>query len=340
MDQIRVSVIIPVYNASLYIRQCLDSVTGQSLKDIEIICVDDGSTDDSLDILREYQNADPRLKVMSQKNSFAGAARNNGMSQAEGKYLVFWDSDDFFNETALEKLYAKCEEDQAEAAVCGAQRFSDDTQKAVHFEGYLRRAMLPEKTPFAFEDIKDYIFNFTCEAAWNKMFLRSFIEEQGLRFHETRNGNDLYFTMMALTQAKKITVVPEDLVFYRRQQKNSLVSSIDKSALSVFKEWILLKQDLEKKNIDCERSFHNKIISVIRYNLQLSTSAKAFNEKYEWLQTEGIEAFGLEKKEEGYFFNKEKEEFLSVLLEENADDCLIWLNNRNFWNIFSQQTML
>ena len=84
---VKVSVIIPVYNVEPYLKQCMDSVVGQTLKDIEIICVDDGSTDGSLDILREYAAEDNRIQIIEQKNAGAGAARNNGMRHATGKYL-------------------------------------------------------------------------------------------------------------------------------------------------------------------------------------------------------------------------------------------------------------
>ena len=92
----KVSVILPVYNVSDYLRQCMDSIVGQTLKDIEIICVDDGSTDDSLAILKEYEAKDQRVKVIQQANAGAGAARNKGLEIATGEYLSFLDSDDFF----------------------------------------------------------------------------------------------------------------------------------------------------------------------------------------------------------------------------------------------------
>ena len=96
MNQIKVSVIVPVYNAQQYLKDTLDTIIGQSLKSIEIICVDDGSSDESLSILKDYQNKDSRLTVLTQQNQYAGVARNNGLSIARGKYVVFWDADDLF----------------------------------------------------------------------------------------------------------------------------------------------------------------------------------------------------------------------------------------------------
>ena len=102
MSEVKVSVIMPVYNVEKYLRQSLDSVLAQTLSEIEIICVDDGSTDGSYDILEEYAAKDQRITVLKQQNQYAGVARNHGLEKAGGKYVVFWDSDDFFEKNALQ----------------------------------------------------------------------------------------------------------------------------------------------------------------------------------------------------------------------------------------------
>ena len=99
----KVSVILPVYNVGKYLRQCMDSIVGQTLQEIEVICIDDGSADDSPQILQAYAKKDPRIKVVCQQNQGAGAARNRGLSMARGEYLSFLDSDDFFETNMLEK---------------------------------------------------------------------------------------------------------------------------------------------------------------------------------------------------------------------------------------------
>ena len=96
MEEIKVSIIIPVYNTSKYLNQCLDSVVNQTLQEIEIICIDDGSTDDSLKILNEYKSKDDRFIILQQEYVGAGAARNYALNFARGKYIQFLDSDDYF----------------------------------------------------------------------------------------------------------------------------------------------------------------------------------------------------------------------------------------------------
>lgn len=107
---VKVSVIIPVYNSEAYLKECLDSVVHQTLQDIEIICVDDGSTDASMDILQKYAQKDERFRILEQQHLGGGAARNLGLKEAEGEYLSFLDSDDYFELDMLQKIYLRCKE--------------------------------------------------------------------------------------------------------------------------------------------------------------------------------------------------------------------------------------
>ena len=109
MKEISVSVIVPVYNTEKYLEQCLNSILGQTLQEIEVICVDDGSTDGSVQMIERMSLEDERLVLLKQKNAGGGAARNLGMEKAKGKYLMFLDSDDFFHPQMLEKMLLQSE---------------------------------------------------------------------------------------------------------------------------------------------------------------------------------------------------------------------------------------
>ena len=104
-EEVKISIIIPVYNVEKYLHECLDSIINQTFTDIEIICVDDGSTDKSSEILEEYEQKDKRFTVISQPNKGVSAARNRGMQQAKGKYIMFVDSDDWLAHNACEQAY-------------------------------------------------------------------------------------------------------------------------------------------------------------------------------------------------------------------------------------------
>ena len=113
-SRITVSVIIPVYNSEKYLRQCLDSICAQTLREIEIICIDDGSTDGSADILEDYRKKDSRVTVIRQNNAGAGAARNKGLDISRGRYLSFLDADDFFEMSMLEEAVRCAEENDSD----------------------------------------------------------------------------------------------------------------------------------------------------------------------------------------------------------------------------------
>ena len=122
-----VSMIIPIYNSSSYLKECLDSVLGQSLKNIEVLCINDGSTDDSLNLLQKYREKDKRIKIYNQKNQGAGAARNTGLKMATGKYVAFMDPDDFYpDNNVLMELYETIEKYKVKIAGGGLIEFLPD----------------------------------------------------------------------------------------------------------------------------------------------------------------------------------------------------------------------
>lgn len=244
----KISVIIPIYNAEAHLRECLDSVIAQTLKNIEIICVDDGSTDSTPRILQEYVTRDSRIKILNQRNRFAGVARNRGMEIARGKYLCFLDADDIFDKTMLKKAFARAEKHAAEIVLWGGSTFSESLEDARYSEGILNFKLLPRRKVFAPEDIADRIFQLTWGVPWNKLFLRSFIEYEGLRFSTTRISNDIFFVFAAMARARCIVRLKKLLVFYRRPNAGkSLQESFEKSPTDFIAAQTELERFLKKR---------------------------------------------------------------------------------------------
>lgn len=259
----KVSVVIPVYNTEPYLRQCLDSVVGQTLRDIEVICVDDGSTDGSLEVLREYEARDGRFTVLQQRNQFAGVARNRGMERARGDYLVFWDSDDFFEPTALEKMHGQIVRYEADICVCGANQYLQETGELAPSARYLAEERLPEAAVFNRHTHNDFILTFATVMPWNKMFRRAFVEENRLRFQDRRNSNDTYFCACALLLAERIFTVPEHLVTYRVGRAGSLVSSLAQDPLANVAVWADVRRDMGSLPDFPENDYFFKVLSVL-----------------------------------------------------------------------------
>lgn len=129
LKKTKVSVILPVYNTEKYLPECLDSLLNQTLKDIEIICINDGSTDNSLEILQEYQANDQRIRILNQENQGAAIARNKGIQMAEGEYLSFLDADDFFDENMLKWSYEKAQKTNSDICIYGSYLYDNLTKK-------------------------------------------------------------------------------------------------------------------------------------------------------------------------------------------------------------------
>ena len=176
----QVSVVIPVYNIEAHLRQCLDSVAGQTLSDLEVVCVDDGSTDASPAILEEYAQKDPRFQVIRQANAGPGAARNRGMERSSGRYLIFLDSDDWFEPDFLERMTARAEETGADVTICRADEF--DTHSGQVYDGswMLKTQLLPGAV-FSPREAAGAVFQFTYGWPWDKLYRRDYILKEKFR---------------------------------------------------------------------------------------------------------------------------------------------------------------
>lgn len=232
----RVSVIIPVYNVEKYLRACLDSVVNQTLRDIEIICVDDGSTDSSPAILAEYAAKDCRVKVITQPKSNAGAARNAGMSIATGEYLGFVDADDWCELTLFEKAYGRAKEVNADLVFWAYDQF--DSQGGRFVSGRLiAEAVRCLIRPFKPTDMDRQIFTAFNYAPWNRLVRRQFAESNKLSFQEQERCNDLYFSCLSIGCAKWIDLVDEVLYHYRILHGGNLQSRKGQTPGAMIRAW-------------------------------------------------------------------------------------------------------
>lgn len=224
----KVSVIIPVYNVAGYLRQCLDSVVNQTLREIEIICLNDGSTDDSMQILTEYAARDKRIVVLSQENSGIGAARNRALTFVDAPYVYFVDSDDWLDLTCLEKLYSKMQDTSADICLLGVTTFDEPTQKITAKKSCSMLCYQNRPADICrYSDIKSVIFSHL--AVYFKIFRTSFLRQNNILFPEKVTFEDVFFHVQCILLAKKITFYDENLYFYRIGRPNS---EMDKGKLT------------------------------------------------------------------------------------------------------------
>ena len=303
----KVSVIIPVYNASEFLEECLDSILHQTLKEIEVICVDDGSSDNSLEILQKYKDQDPRIIIISQRNQGAGAARNKGMSMATGKYLSFLDSDDFFEKDMLKLAYDKAEEDKADFVVFNSDQYYTEKDKFVEVAWTLRVKEIPPYTPFNHRQMTDNIFKVFVGWAWDKLYNREFVEKNNLVFQEQRTSNDMLFVFSAVAIAKRISVVDKVLAHQRRDAKDSLSKTRENSWHCFYDALLALRKRLQQEGLyrETEKDYINYALHFSLWNINtLAEPTKSI--LIDKMKKEWFEELGIKGKNEEYFYNKKE----------------------------------
>lgn len=325
MAEIKVSVIVPVYNVEKYLQETLEDITGQTLEDIQIICVDDGSTDDSAQIIREFSIKDTRVQLVSQENKNAGVARNHGMQYADGEYVVFWDADDRFRSDALEILYSQCKKTNADICICRADHFDTETEQHWNIAAFLKEKFLPDQEVFQKSDVPQYIFNITNNVPWNKMYRREFLKEKGLQFQDIKQANDTFFTLCAFFYAKRITTVNDILISYRVNNKQSLSGKASDTVMcayqSYLKTWEKLKQEEDFPMV--KKSFLNRAISGFFHSLNIQTTFSAYKELYDTLTKEGFLTFGLLDMEREDFLLNWHYDDIQAMMRMTPEDFLV-----------------
>lgn len=317
MTDIKVSVIIPVYNVEKYLRQNLESVANQTLKDIEIICVDDGSTDSSFEIVKEFAEKDSRFIAVSQENGGAGAARNNGLRRAKGKYLSFLDSDDFFDEKMLEEAYNKAEATQADFVVFQSDQYYEETKEFKDVSWTLRYAEIPPYEPFGRRSMTDNVFKVFVGWAWDKLYNREFVLKNNLWFQEQRTSNDMLFVFSAVAIAKKIACVEKGkvLAHQRRNNKDSLSNTREKSWDCFYHALTALKKRLVDEGIynELEKDYINYALHFSLWNLN-TLAEPTYSKLYDKLKNEWWQELGVADKSSAYFYNKKEYEQLEKIM--------------------------
>lgn len=253
-EEVSVSIIVPVCNVEKFLKECLDSVIHQTLKNIEIICVDDGSTDNSLSILKEYEKHDSRIKIISKPNAGYGHTMNMGLDHAVGEYIGIVESDDYVEKNMFERLYQTAVQYQAEIVKSDHYIFS--TKK-----GKKEKTFQPICPPQFYGKVINAItcpeiFEFSM-MNWTGIYKRSFIEKNHIRHNETPGASfqDNGFWFQAISQAEKIVLLNEAFYYYRQDNPNSSINKKEK-VFCICDEYNYIQGFIEK-NLELAERFYN-----------------------------------------------------------------------------------
>ena len=219
-----ISIIVPIYNAEKYLSKCINSLINQTKKEIEIILINDGSTDRSEEIINNYR--DERIKYFKNENQGIGKTRNFGVEKATGKYLMFVDSDDYLKEDACEILFKKAEKEKLDLVICNYYKVDEETDKKEIIE-------IKEFKNTKLKDNKELLLNVNL-APWNKLYKRDLIKKNKIKFVENLKYEDAPFVVETMDKAKRIGQVTEALNYYVIH-KNSETTIRDRKVFDIIK---------------------------------------------------------------------------------------------------------
>lgn len=293
---IKVSIIMPLYNAAKYLEESLESVLKQTLSEFELICVNDASTDATLDILRKFSDRDGRIKILiNEERSGAAYSRNRGMKEARGEYLSFLDGDDIFEEEMLEAAYHAMEEHTLDVVIYEYRHvLSKDIyqkRKVLHSEEYKDRYC---RTPFRIEEHNpDEVLKWTSSPC-NKLYRRKFIESNNLEFQTLSCANDVYFVNMVLMLAGKIMVLEDDRVMlYARDHFEPTRISYNRDPMCTFLAMEKVQEELIERNVFASlfQHYYYRLFYSMTGALLQTKQAENMKTFYNFLQKEGISRF-------------------------------------------------
>ena len=280
---IDVSVLIPVHNKAAYLDECLDSILSQTGANFEVICVDDGSTDGSSEILARRVEVEPRLRVLNQSCAGPSAARNVALDHARGAYVLFVDADDALEPGMLERVVSSARKCDAQVVLFGWSEWYPETGASIpHYAG----AGLHEGDIFSLRSIEPLsLFVFT-PSSCVKLFSRAWVESQGARFHEDiRASEDLAFTYEVFADVERMTVIPDLLYRYRQRVAHSLITKVPAHDCLTALDYIAASNDgAYLSDPLLRRHFANLVLDTAHYALDAAQDSDSLTKLYQIVQ--------------------------------------------------------
>ncbi|MDR1467070.1 MAG: glycosyltransferase [Oscillospiraceae bacterium] len=232
--KIKVSIIFPVYNVEKYLNESLKALKNQTIDNIEIICIDDGSTDNSLETLKKHSKRDERIKIIKQKHRGVSVARNKGLKMAEGEYILFADSDDVVDVKICEVCYKNAKRSDSDILIFEfLALFNEDySTKLRDFLKTNKKKLIKNSKVLSVNNIEDKLkmidgVRLSQSVIWNKFYKRSFLIDKKMKFKENiKWGEDIIFSSITFPIATKVSYISDILYYYRLRRKNSICTSI------------------------------------------------------------------------------------------------------------------
>lgn len=275
---IEVSIIVPVYNVEEYLERCLESIINQTFKNIEVIALNNGSTDNSLNILLKYAEKDKRIKVIDNYNLGVSEARNIGIREANGKYIVFVDSDDWIDKNMIEVLHSNIVQNDCDLVMCTYVReFANHSKEKLfnlpevnlYFNNEVKSQILRKLIGPIGSELSNPEYLDALGTAWAKMYKASILKEKNLRFvdlNEIGSGEDTLFNIYVFNEVKKVILLNKPMYHYWRGNKNSITSRYIPNFIEKRRNYFKYIIDFIEENnlgIEYKKALNNRICTSV-----------------------------------------------------------------------------
>ena len=325
--KVLVSIIIPVYNASSFLVQRLECLQKQTLSELEIICIDDGSTDNSAEMIKSIADHDTRVKLIQQNKSNAGVARNIGLKYAVGEYIYFADADDFCERNFIEKMYIKALSTKSDIVLCTCKDYNTKNGTYSDHWNLLNEKISEKIEVFSKENFTNGFFNIITPEVWLRLYRREFILKNNINFQSLSNTNDLYFSYMTMALANRISFIRDKLCYYRVNNASSIQQTKYKDPLCICKAFLSVYDELNRLGLysGLERSYVEATAENFAWNIRTIRNDKALIMLYIELIANIIPKTNLTGYPIEYYSNKADYELLKQIpinLKEMYDKIL------------------
>lgn len=320
----KVSIIIPVYNSAKYLGQSLDSVVSQSFKDLEIVCINDGSTDDSLNILQTYEKQDSRIKIVNQQNGGGSAARNAGIEHATGDYVMFLDSDDMYVRDIVSSAYERAIHTNADIVLYNFARFVGKptflSVKNKITPGY-------DIDYFTKDNYSSKLFNDFATITWNKLIKKSVLTDNKIYFDtQLSHNHDVDFSIRLMLAADSYSWI-EHIGYYYRANDQGLTATKRDDPTNVLKILIKLNELVVSRNVSLKQSFDSYAVDMISGTLaKYSDNASKQKEVFNFACSVLIPELGLAEKGEDYLFNESSRTIFELVKMGGYNEFIAYIN--------------
>lgn len=248
-DNIKVSIIIPFYNSREYLNKCLESVINQTLKEVEVLLIDDASSDNSFEIAKTFAEKDNRIKLIkNKKNSGQGYSRNLGIEIAQGEYIAFLDSDDWIEPEIYEKLYNRAKETDADIIKCQFYHVHDQKEEKYRYTNLIK----DYDKVYKYSDTPLVLLGQSISFVWNGMYKKSFLQAKKLKFNNTKQSEDALFHWQTTIEAEKLVFMEDYLYYYNKNNAFSETTKIKKRYKDILINIKAIKEFIFKKNLQKE----------------------------------------------------------------------------------------